>query len=185
MPFFPDSAFGLAYLAALCGATYFARKGSWAIIGIMWAHWLTMRTIDVVDRDNLWFWMGQDVAMIVAFTAFARSRVWYAMASVFFLGLICDQLAMAFSLVFEAHAAMGEFIGYLGMTIMVGGAGHGIRLLGPVGSVGARLVCGISGHSPDLLHVAQGGALPPLSGMPAKHDPHGNHLASKNSAVKQ
>lgn len=176
MPFVPDSGFGLAYLMALCTASYLARKGSWQIIAIMWLHWGSMRTIDVIDRDNLFLWMVQDVAMIVAFLSLAKSRVWYGMACAFFMGLVCDQISMIAGAVFEAQAAMGEFIGYLAMVTMVGGAGHGIRLLGPIS--------GVFRHASSVFHVEEGRSISPSTGMSGQHISAGQNFATENGKVK-
>ena len=128
MPFFPDTAFGLAYLAALavfgCIAWYGGRAQ--ALIAIMAVHWVVMRAICATDHLNAALWVAHDTAMVAAMLFIGRTVAAKAIAVLFFGALQFDLYSLIVNGLhvtqeqFEATASVGEAVGYISMLIMAG-----------------------------------------------------------------
>jgi hypothetical protein len=126
MPFFPDSIYGLAYLAALLisGAITMAGSNKQArnILVVLCLHWLTTRLIVVYDHENFHLWLVQDFAMFTALLLCRGGRQALACAFLFLIVVLFDTWSLAFSGSFEGAAAVAETAGYISMLIMAGGA---------------------------------------------------------------
>jgi hypothetical protein len=129
MTFIPDSYYGLFYLAALVISSIASLLGSQkkerVIVWIMIFHWFSMRTINVINFDNFWLWIAQDMAMIWALAYFARTTAGGAIAVLFFVNLLFDQYTLFSGGSFQGAAAVAESIGYLSMLIMTGANHYG------------------------------------------------------------
>lgn len=126
MPWFPDSVYGLAYLAALIifGAiTWFGpNREARKILLILTIHWLTTRTIDWYDFTNFYLWIAQDIAVFLALLIYCKGMAGRAIAALFFIVLAFDNYSIVTGGTFEAAAAVAETVGYLAMLIMAGAA---------------------------------------------------------------
>lgn len=126
MPFFPDSIYGLVYLAALIifgiitwlGQNRDARR----ILLVLTIHLLTTRAIDVIDHENFMLWIAQDLAIFVALLVFCKGVAGRAIAALFFIVLTFDNYSLIAGGTFEGAAAVAETVGYISMLIMAGGA---------------------------------------------------------------
>jgi len=139
MPFIPDTAWGLAYLAGLC----LAGLAAWAwpsrearrVALVMGLHWLAMRAIDVTAPDSPLAWVCHDMALILWLAIWGRSRLAYAVAALFLPVTLLDQVWLVWGSTFEANAAAAEAAGYLAFLMIMGaaygGTGTGHRLRGP------------------------------------------------------
>ena len=126
MPFFPDSIYGLVYLGALIffGAITLLgpNKTASRLLLILTIHWLTTRTIDVIDHTNFLLWIAQDIAMFSALLIFCKGVSGRAIAALFFIVLTFDNFSIVFGGSFESAAAVAETVGYISMLIMAGDA---------------------------------------------------------------
>lgn len=153
MPFFPDTEFGLYYLAALVVFGCIAWWGgkARALVIIMAAHWLAMRGICAASYLSIALWIAHDIAMILAMVFIGRSIAGGAIAVLFFVVMLFDQYALlqhGFTLTqeqFDATAAVGETVGYLSMLIMAGAGLYGGGKLERGGS-GRFGLGGLGGH---------------------------------------
>ena len=126
MPFFPDSVYGLAYLAALLVAGFVTMLGrntqARRVLYILIAHWVTTRLIDVYDHENFTLWLAQDWAVFGALLICRGGRTALACATLFFVVMTFDSYSYIANGSFEGAAAVAETVGYLAMIIMAGGA---------------------------------------------------------------
>ena len=129
MPFFPDSIYGLVYLAALAffGAITLLgpNKSARTILALLSLHWLTTRTIDVIDHESFLLWIAQDISMFGALLIFCKGVSGRAVAALFFIVLTFDNYSLVTGGTFEGAAAVAETVGYISMVIMAGAAHDG------------------------------------------------------------
>jgi len=146
MPFFPDSIYGLAYLAALVffGAITLLGQNREArrILLVLTVHWLTTRAIDVIDHTNFILWITQDLVVFGALLIYCRGVAGRAIAALFFIVLSFDNYSLVTGGTFEGAAAVAETVGYLAMIIMAGDA-HADR--GKLARYSSNLRTGITG----------------------------------------
>ena len=176
MPFIPDSSWGIAYAMALIIASAVAWRGPNISIRIavilMVIHWLSMRSIDAVDFSNFWLWTGQGALMILALVFIGKSIPAYAMACVFFVGMLFDQYTLFTGGSFDGAAAVAEAVGYISMIIMATGAHNG-RVLHIGRSHGVR-------PSDPAYHMEAGCAISSCSRMPSNGSSNNSHVAAPN-----
>jgi hypothetical protein len=143
MPFIPDSIAGISYVSILGFLTLVAllgnaRKVSNLVI-LMWVHWVSIRIIDVIDKDNSLLWIGQGTIMVILLLFTSKLIVAKAMAIIFYIGILCDEFNYFKGGSFDSAAAIGELIGYLAMIFMAGAAHDmGGRTIRIYRSIGAR-----------------------------------------------
>lgn len=185
MPFFPDSAWGLAYLAGLLLSVV----ATWAwpspegrrVALLMVLHWMTLRAIDVTAPQSPLAWVCHDMALILLLALWGRCRLAYAVAAVFLPVTLLDQVWLVWGSTFEANAAAAEAAGYLAFIMMMGaaygGTGTGFRRMGR----SPHPVRAVSGHrSRHSVSALEGGR--PISGRaalprPRLDRPHGPQKA--------
>ena len=139
MPFFPDSIYGLAYLAALVvfGAITWAGPNHAArnILLVLTIHWFTTRAIDVYDHTNFWLWIAQDYVFFAALLLCGGGRPALACAALFLVMVGFDSYSLVIGGSFTGASAVAETLGYLAMLCMAGGAyGDGGKLARTSGS---------------------------------------------------
>ena len=146
MPFFPDSAWGLAYLAGLLLSVV----ATWAwpspegrrVALLMVLHWMTLRAIDATAPQSPLTWVCHDMALILLLALWGRCRLAYAIAAVFLPVTLLDQVWLVWGASSEANAAAAEAAGYLAFIMMMGAA------YGGTGNRSRRM-----GHKPALVRT--------------------------------
>lgn len=153
MPFFPDTIYGLVYLAALIlfgFITWFGpNKKARRILAVLVVHWVTLRTIDWYDHDNFILWLVHDYVFFFALLFCGGGLAARACSALFLVMVAFDSYSLLFGGSFEGAAAVAEGIGYLAMLIMAGSA-HG----GTDGKL-ARPSRALSSGIGSVLHLAK------------------------------
>jgi hypothetical protein len=128
MPFFPDTFWGLAYLAGLLAMAVAVWQWPHAdarrVALLLVVHWITLRLIAATNHDSAMVWVIHDSATVVAMVIIGRCRLAYAVAALFVPVLVLDQVWLFGGSGFVANAAVAEAVGYFSM-LMVAGTAHG------------------------------------------------------------
>ncbi len=128
----PATEFGIAYMVAcllVAGFSLLRNNTHARIASIVFVlHWVAMRAITVIDKENAALWVAHDAAVIAALGAYGwhkSSRLAFACAAVFFVVMLFDQWWLIFGGSFDANAAVAETGGYLCFLMIAGAAiGH-------------------------------------------------------------
>lgn len=142
MPFIPDTLFGITY-ALFCFGTagfVFRRNNPHArIVSLIFAaHWVVMRLIDVIDKDNPWLWVPHSMATVIVLALYGKrsqSQLAFACSILMAVCMAFDQFWLVQHVTgirfdtlnggFEQNGAVAELIGYLCFVMIAGSAiGH-------------------------------------------------------------
>ena len=193
MPFIPDTIYGITYALFCFGAAGFAlqRNNRHArIVSLIFvAHWVVMRGIDVIDKDNPWLWVPHSMATVIALGLYGKrsqSQLSFACAILMAVCMAFDQFWLVQHVTgtqfdtlnggFEQNGAVAELIGYL-CFVMIAGAAIGHSGMGSSGV--------FRGGMGRLRHVPARESLQMGRSIFSRPGVHGKRMASLQNQKKE